>query len=171
LARSRTLARDLDDAIDFLTWELRPSVTDQVGLSAALAELVRSWSDRFGIAADFVSNGTHQLPSVVQEHLYRLTQEALHNVAKHAAAQHVTVTLDERADELVLLIEDDGRGFTEGTTPRRSIDGGLGLTSMRERAALAGGSLTIESEAGQGASIRVRLKRRNAAGGIEDFPS
>jgi signal transduction histidine kinase len=156
LHRSQALVRDLDRAIDFLTWELRPAI-DQVSLSTALASLVNSWSERFGITAEFVANGEHHLPPDVQEHLYRVTQEALHNVAKHAAASHVSVMLEARAAELVLLIEDNGRGFSEDETPGRSQDSGLGLTSMRERAALVGGSLTVESAAGQGTSIYVRL--------------
>lgn len=137
LHRSQALARDLDRAIDFLTWELRPAI-DQVSLSTALEGLVKSWSDRFGIAADFVANGEHEFPPDVQEHLYRVTQEALHNVAKHAAANHVSVMVTGGAAELVLLIEDNGRGFSEDATPGRSQDSGLSLTSMRERAALVG---------------------------------
>jgi two-component system sensor histidine kinase NreB len=78
-------------------------------------------------------------------------------VAKHAAANHVSVMVEGRAAELVLLIEDDGRGFSDDDTPHRSQDSGLGLTSMRERAALVGGSLTVEFAAGQGTSIYVRV--------------
>ena len=70
LHRSQALARDLDRAIDFLTWELRPAI-DQVSLSTALEGLVRNWSERFGIAADFVANGEHELPPDVQEHRTR----------------------------------------------------------------------------------------------------
>jgi signal transduction histidine kinase len=157
LDHSYRLAQDLDSAIDFLTWELRPAATDQATLATALAELVKSWSERFGIAAEFIAEGEHHLPPVVQEHLYRLTQEALHNVAKHAAASRVTVMIKRRTTELVLLIEDDGRGFSEEDSRTRSLHGGLGLTSMRERAALAGGHLVIESTRGRGASIYVRV--------------
>lgn len=156
LHRSQALARDLDRAIDFLTWELRPAI-DHVSLSTALEGLVKSWSERFGTAADFVANGEQELPPDVQEHLYRVTQEALHNVAKHAAANHVSVMITFGAAELVLLIEDNGRGFSEDAIPGRSQDSGLGLTSMRERAALVGGSLAVESAPGEGTSIYVRV--------------
>jgi signal transduction histidine kinase len=156
LDRSQGLVRDLDRAVDFLTWELRPAI-DQMNFSTALRRLVQSWSERFGIAAEFVAHGEHDLPPDVQEHLYRLTQEALHNVAKHAAANHVSVMVEGRAAELVLLIEDNGRGFSENAAPGRSQDGGLGLTSMRERAALVGGTLTVESAVGEGTSIYVRV--------------
>jgi signal transduction histidine kinase len=156
LRHCQALVRDLDRAIDFLTWELRPAI-DDVSLSAALGSLVKSWSDRFGIAADFVANGLHHVTPDVQEHLYRVTQEALHHVAKHAAAHHVSVMLEGRATDLVVLIEDDGRGFSEDEVRGRSQDSGLGLTRMRERVAIAGGTLTIESAPGQGTSVYVRI--------------
>jgi signal transduction histidine kinase len=162
LHRSQALVRDLDRAIDFLTWELRPAI-EMVSLSAALRHLVESWSERFGTAAEFVDSGAHEAPSDVQEQLYRVAQEALHNVAKHAGASHVTVMLESRGAELVLLIEDDGAGFSTEDTPGRSLSGGLGLTSMRERAVLAGGSLTVESAAGRGTSICVRVNLLHAA--------
>lgn len=162
LHRSQALVRDLDRAIDFLTWELRPAI-EMVSLPAALRHLVESWSERFGVAAEFVANGEPDVPSDVREQLYRVTQEALHNVAKHARATHVTVMLEARAAELVLLIEDDGVGFSTDDAPGRSLNGGLGLTSMRERAVLAGGSLTVESAAGRGTSIYVRVALPHAA--------
>jgi signal transduction histidine kinase len=161
LDRSRALARDLDRAIDFLTWELRPAI-ENVSLPTALADLVKSWSERFGIAAEFVADGELDVPPEVHQHLYRLTQEALHNVAKHAAAQRVCVMVQRRADELVLVVEDDGRGFADDEARGRSVTGGLGLISMRERAALAGGSLIVESAAGQGTSIHVRVALRRS---------
>jgi len=72
LARSQQLARDLDEAIDFLTWELRPASTEPLPLSVALSDLVRSWSERFDIPAEFVADGDHQMSSNAQENLYRL---------------------------------------------------------------------------------------------------
>jgi signal transduction histidine kinase len=166
LQRSQGLVRDLDRAIDFLTSELRPTI-DGVGLSTALAELVKGWSDRFGIAAQFVANGEPHLPADVQEHLYRITQEALHNVAKHAGANRITVMVEARGAELVLLIEDDGRGFSEDDTGGHSQESGLGLTSMRERAALVGGSLKVESAAGRGTSVSVRVKLPDSPAGSQ----
>jgi signal transduction histidine kinase len=166
LQRSQGLVRDLDRAIDFLTSELRPTI-DGVGLPTALAELVKGWSDRFGIAAQFVANGEPHLTADVQEHLYRVTQEALHNVAKHAVANRVNVMVEARGAELVLLIEDDGRGFSEGGTGAHSQESGLGLTSMRERAALVGGSLKVESVAGRGTSVCVRVSLPDSPGGSQ----
>jgi len=156
LHRSQELVGDLDRAVDFLTRELRPSI-DMVSLSAALEDLVKSWSERFGIAAEFAANGECHVPSDVKEQLYRVTQEALHNVAKHAAAHHVSVMIEGRAAELVLVIEDDGIGFSDDDARGRSLSSGFGLTNMRERAVLAGGTLTVESAVGQGTSIYVRV--------------
>ena len=157
LARSQQLARNLDEAIDYLTWELRPASTEQLSLSEALSGLVRSWSERFDIPAEFVADGDHRMSPNVQENLYRLTQEALHNVAKHADATHVAVILERRHGELVLLVEDDGRGFDAAETAGQSMTGGLGLTSMKERAALAGGNLMVETGVGSGTTLYVRL--------------
>ena len=156
LQRSQVLVRDLDRAIDFLTWELRPAI-DGVSLPRALGDLVESWSERFGIAAQFTANVENHVPPDVQQHLYRVTQEALHNVAKHAAARHVSVMVEGRGAELVLLIKDNGRGFSEDDARVPTQHSGLGLTSMRERAALVGGNLTVESAAGRGTSIYVRV--------------
>lgn len=166
LHRSQGLVRDLDRAIDFLTWELRPAL-DMVSLSAALAELVKGWSERFGIPAEFVAHDEPLVPSHVQEQLFRVTQEALHNVAKHAGAHHVSVKVNTGATELVLLIEDDGIGFSHDDAPGRSLNRGLGLTSMRERAVLAGGSLTVESAVGQGTSISLRVALPHSAARVQ----
>jgi signal transduction histidine kinase len=156
LHRSLALIRDLDGAVDFLTRELTPAIA-MGSLSAALEELVKSWSERFSIAAEFTATGEHHAPADVKEQLYRVAQEALHNVAKHAAAHHVSVRVEGGAAQLVLMIEDDGIGFSDDDARGRSLKGGFGLTSMRERAVLAGGSLTVESAVGQGTSISLRV--------------
>lgn len=158
VVRARQLTEELDRSIDFLTWGLRPAVLDHVGLSAALADLVTGWSRRFHIAAHYQALGCAELrfPSEVETHIYRLTQEALHNVYKHAKASQVSVSLAQRDGHSVLEIKDDGCGFNQATlapAQRR----GLGMTSMRERSALAGGELQLESAAGCGTTVRVRL--------------
>ena len=159
--RTAQLAEELDRSIDFLTWELRPAALDHLGLSAALQNLVTGWSERFSIAAEFDSagmSGVRMAPDV-ESNLYRVAQEALHNIVKHAAAAHVTVLLQRRDDELVLVIEDDGHGFaiTPAPEPAPPGSGGLGLVSMRERAVIMGGTLEIETAPGRGTSIFVRV--------------
>jgi PAS domain S-box-containing protein len=165
LAESRRLAEEIDRSIDFLTWDLRPPALDQMGLPPMLEGLVRGWSDRFGVAAEFVSHwNTSSRPNVVVEaNLYRLTQEALHNVFKHAAASHVRVLLESRDGIALLLVEDNGRGFDAQDSMQRSSAGGLGLVSMRERANLMGADLTIESTPGVGTSILVQVPIRTRA--------
>jgi PAS domain S-box-containing protein len=158
--RTQRLAEELDQSIDFLTWQLRPAALDDLGLSAALQNLVTGWAERFEIAADFAVDGVEdvRLPRDVEANLYRIAQEALHNVAKHAQATQVTAYLTQQGNELVLLVEDNGRGFDAAI---RSKDGHMGLMNMRERAALVGGRLDIESGAGHGTSIHVRIPERN----------
>jgi PAS domain S-box-containing protein len=158
-ARMRGIAEELDRNIDFLTWDLRPAALDHLGLAAALAKLVNGWSERFGIAAEFGASWPERcrLPPEAEANLYRLTQEALHNIAKHAAARHVSLLLEHRADQAVLIIEDDGRGFVVDDVSTEPARGGLGLVSMRERATLVGGEFHIESAPGQGTSIYVRI--------------
>ena len=158
--RTQRLAEELDQSIDFLTWQLRPAALDHLGLSAALQNLVTGWSERFGVAADLAVDAVEdvRLPRDVEANLYRIAQEALHNVAKHADATQVTVYLAQQDGHLVLLIEDNGRGFDARRT--QSPDNGgnsMGLMSMQERAALVGGQLHIESLADHGTSIYVRI--------------
>jgi len=93
-------------------------------------------------------------PPEVETQLYRITQEAMNNVAKHAAATNVSVVIDEREDGLVLVIEDDGCGFDRGSGGARSS---LGLLGMRERAQIIGGRLSVESSVGHGTSVFVHV--------------
>jgi PAS domain S-box-containing protein len=163
LDRTAQLAEDLDRSIDFLTWELRPASLDDLGLSA-LDDLVTTWSGRFGVAAEFVFDGgdDRRLPRDTEANLYRVTQEALHNIVKHAQATHVRVVLRFDDDRAVLLITDNGRGFDPSVA--RADSGGFGLVGMRERAALIGGELEIKSAPGAGTSIVVRVPQDGVHG-------
>lgn len=160
--RTARLAEELDRSIDFLTWELRPAALEPFGLVAALQRLVSGWSERFGIAAEFdtaAADGVRLLPDA-EANLYRLTQEALHNIVKHAAATNVSVLLQHRDHQVVLVIEDNGRGFSVDDVEHRAGGGGLGLVSMRERALLAGGVFEIESAPDRGTTLFVRVPAR-----------
>ncbi len=156
---TQTLARRVDDGIDFLAWELRPAALDDLGLRAALEKYVREWSHYAGITAELL-DGTNfkkmRLAPEVETNLYRIAQEALNNVHKHARAKSVEISLDRRgADTVVLIIEDDGAGFDPNEKLNRRT--GIGLIGMQERAALIGGSLTVESAPGEGTTIHVRV--------------
>jgi signal transduction histidine kinase len=145
----------LDRDVEHLVWELRPTVLDDLGLAAAMANYVRDWAGRVGIPAELhaAGLGDERLPSRVETTLYRIAQEALTNVARHSRASRVDVILGRRPDAVSLVIEDDGVGFDPGAT----ADHGFGLLGMKERAALVGATLAIESAAGQGTTILVRM--------------
>jgi signal transduction histidine kinase len=156
--RAARVAEELDRSIDSLTRELRPAVLDHLGLTAAIENLARGWSERFGVPVEFrnaVSNGI-RLSGDAEANLYRIAQEALHNIYKHARASVVRVTLAQSDGHLQLVIQDDGLGFSLVDVHETSI-GGLGLESMRERASLIGGQLVVRSAWGHGTTITVRV--------------
>ena len=152
-----TIAVQLDRDVDQLVWELRPTALDDLGLRAALANYVQDWAKRVGVAAQLHTTGLQdsRLPSETETTLYRIAQEALTNVAKHSGARTVEVILERRSDSVLLIVEDDGVGFDQsdaGTTGK-----GLGLMGMQERAAQVGATLEIESGAGKGTTILLRM--------------
>jgi signal transduction histidine kinase len=121
---------------------------------------VREWSNQYGIDADFHADlpsaaaGNGRPSRVVETNLYRIVQEALNNVLKHAEASHVSVLLHQREGSIALVIEDNGRGFdSRHGSADTSETRGLGLTGMQERAAIMKGDLEIESRVGQGTTI------------------
>lgn len=153
--RIEQLAEELDRGIDAVAWDLRPVALD-LGLAAALRTLVQGWSERFQVTGEFAQAGgdDRRLPEETAANLYRIAQEALHNIVKHAQASRASVMLDCRDAEARLVIEDDGRGFAPG---QAAPEGGLGLVSMRERAAHLGGTLEVESAPGRGTTVFVRV--------------
>ena len=133
-----------------LAVELRPKTLDDFGLSVALERLVETFKEATGIAVEFESRlGEQRLPPEVETTLYRIVQESLTNVAKHAGAQRVSIILVRRPGVVSALVEDDGHGFTDEDERR----GGIGLSGMRERLALLEGRLTIEAGDGTGTSL------------------
>lgn len=157
-AMMEQIVTQMDRDVDFLAWDLRPAALDDVGLEAALQEFIRQWSSTQGIEAEFHSTlgDGARLPRDVESHLYRIVQEALNNVGKHAQAAHVSVLLERRGDEVRLIIEDNGRGFDlEAVRGKRGS--GMGLAGMQERAASIGGDLQLESSPGKGTTLFVRL--------------
>ena len=155
------IASHIDRDVDFLAWDLRPPTLDEVGLNAALANIVHEWSAAQRVEAEFhASEKAVRLASDIESHLYRIVQEALNNVSKHAQASHVSVLLEHKGTDVVLIVEDDGRGFDLDVV-KASVDRrGMGLTGMEERVALIGGELEIESSAGKGTTIFARVPIR-----------
>ena len=152
-----SVSQQLDRDIEHLVWELRPTALDDLGLRAALTNYVQTWSKRVDIHAQLHTSGLldDRLPSEAETTLYRIAQEALSNVAKHSRADNVEVILERRPDHVLLIVEDDGVGFDYGEAS--SAGRGFGLQGMQERAALGGASLEIESAAGKGTTILVRM--------------
>ena len=156
------IALSLDQDVDRLAWELRPTALDDLGLRAALTNYVHNWSNRAGIPARLHTSGLLdvRLAPDVETTLYRIAQEALNNAAKYSRAGHVEVILERRHDSVLLVVEDDGIGFEADGAVKGQ---GFGLVGMRERAALVGGSVQIESTPGQGTTVLVRIAVPSAA--------
>jgi signal transduction histidine kinase len=137
-----------------LAVELRPSALDDFGLVAALERLTASISEQTGIAIDFEpALTTDRLPEEVETALYRIVQESLTNVVKHAKARNVSVLLALKDGAVKAMIEDDGGGFD----PAERTGEGFGLVGMRERLALLGGRLEIESSDGAGTTVAAEV--------------
>lgn len=160
------LSRRVDSLIDAAhrqAWELRPSELDHLGLEVALRHYAQVWGEQCGLGVEWDSAGWDEglrLSPGAEIHLYRVMQEALNNVVRHAGATKAMVTL-ESGDGVALTVEDDGRGFT----PKEG-NGRLGLIGMRERMTLLGGELEIDSARGRGCRIIVRLPAEVCATGF-----
>jgi PAS domain S-box-containing protein len=153
----QSLTVKIGQEIHELALELRPSSLDDLGLAAAVANYVESWGERSGLHSDFQATGldAERLPSRVETALYRVVQESLTNVLKHARATGVSVLLQRSSEHVTVVIEDNGRGFNVSDRP--VVAGkGLGIPGMLERMALIDGTLTIESSVGLGATIIAR---------------
>ena len=152
------IVSQLDRDVDSLAWELRPPALDDVGLDAALGDFVRQWSvtNHVGARVHYAPpNDGSRLPAEIESSLYRIVQEALNNVAKHARARHVSVIVEHRADDLKLIVEDDGKGFDPDNPEIRR--NGMGLAGIEERALAVGGALEVESSRSRGTTLFVRI--------------
>ena len=139
---------------------LHPSILDDLGLVVALTRYTTDYAQSRGITVNVHTEGldSSRLPSSVETALYRIMQEALTNIVRHAAAKNVRIALTRQPLGVQMIVEDDGCGFDVETTLRTSTTSGhLGLFGMCERAMLLGGSVTIESTRGQGTTIFVQI--------------
>jgi signal transduction histidine kinase len=133
-----------------LAVELRPSALDDFGLVAALEHLTTSFGEQTGIQVDFgTALGERRLPGEVETALYRIVQESLTNIVKHAHARRVSIALTRMQHSVKAVVEDDGQGFD----PENTRESGFGLVGMRERLSLLGGRLRVESRPGAGTTI------------------
>jgi len=142
-----------------MSLELRPSMLDDFGLEAALNWYVQRFEERTGIRTQFVAAASgYDIPETIRTTCFRVVQEALTNVARHAKAQNVLVELRPDSESIRLVIQDDGLGFDhQAAMVRGSLGASLGLLGMQERAQLIGGELEIESKPGRGTTVAVWL--------------
>ena len=144
-----------------VAWQLRPASIDELGLRAAVADHISEWSAQTGVPADFHCQDValDSVPDEVRTALYRVVQESLTNIVKHAGAvTSVSILIGWSDGVLRLSVADDGNGFeTERVAGNRHFGTGLGIAGMRERLALIGGDLEIESSVGSGTTVFARI--------------
>jgi len=151
--RAAASAQSLQEGVRRLVRRLRPAELDQLGLVAAMQSLCEAWTTRSGVPCLFQSRGKLcEHGEAVDTTVYRVTQEALANVVRHADATRVNIELAATAEGLSLSVEDDGRGFSTAGPER-----GFGLLGATERAAALGGKLVADSAPGGGTRIRMQL--------------
>ena len=160
LNRLQEYADQLGREVHNIAWELRPTALDDLGLQTALGNYLEKWSERSGKKVELHTSGLngHRLSAQIETTLYRVIQEALTNVLKHARAATVSLILERRNNHVRAIIEDDGCGFdVEAVMSAPESERKLGLLGMRERLALVFGTLEIESTPGAGTTLFVRI--------------
>jgi len=163
VTRLERLAQDTLAELRLLIFELRPAALVEEGLVAALRSRLETVETRAEMDVRLEAPEGIRLPPAVEEGLYRIAQEALNNALKHSRATNVRVTLSVGGDSVYLAVRDNGQGFD----PTAEHIAGLGLTSMRERAAELGGELRIDAAPGKGALVWVRLPMPAADAPVE----
>ena len=154
LEELRQLTRGALAEMRTLLLELRPAALVEADLSELFRHLADAFTSRARVPVEFSIEGSYDLPADVKVALYRIAQEALNNIAKHAHATHAEMRILCQPGQVALYVEDDGRGFDPGSTSPES----LGMGIMRERADNIDAELSIESEAGEGTAITVVWK-------------
>lgn len=160
LLRLLQVTDELMREVHHLAWELRPALLDDLGLNAALGNYLTQWSERSEIALDFHSRNLDKqlLSPDIETTVYRIVQEALTNILKHAQAKHVSVIVECQQNNVQVIVEDDGKGFdTKYLSKKAATKCRLGVVGMQERAAMVEGTLDIESTPGAGTAVFVRI--------------
>ncbi len=156
----RTRMAELSSDLRRVAHQLHPSILDHIGLRAALHSFCAEFSARERILVEFAApEDCGPAPEETALHLYRIAQESLRNIARHANAKSATVSLERADGSIHLSIRDDGVGFS-GAGVRSA---GIGLVTMRERARLIGGEFTLQSKPGRGARIDIHAPVRKSA--------
>jgi two-component system sensor histidine kinase UhpB len=156
-AKLNTMTGLLDETVRTIrkiSSELRPSILDDIGLVAALEWQSQEFEKRFQVTVHFSSDSKElQVPTPIATGLFRIFQESLTNVARHAEANTVKATLQQENDHILLTITDDGKGFAIDPTKKQT----LGMLGMKERALMIGADLTIKSEPGKGTTVTISV--------------
>lgn len=168
LAQLRSLVHQTLQAVHNMAIELRPNALDDLGLVAALRKYVADFISKNGIHVDLQVGeaARRRFPADMETAAYRITQEALANVVRHANARNISIVVDFQDSVFTLIVEDDGVGFDLSEASRSSPEHRLGLFGMYERASLVGGRLVIESQPQQGTSIFLEVPIKPPNGGI-----
>ena len=153
------LNRETQQELRLIIEELRPAGLEGKGLAEAVKEYASRWQQHTGIRVETLIQGERALPLDIEQALYRVLQEALSNVSRHAEAETVTITLRMAPDLLTLTVADTGRGFKPDAIAANS----LGLTSMKQRMELVGGRLQVESKLATGTSVIAEVELVPAA--------
>lgn len=157
LRQLQGLADDIIQGVRRFSRDLRPSTLDDLGLLPTLEGLAASLTEKDGIATQlYVAGDKRRLPAEMELVLFRVAQEALSNVKKHAQATHATITVTFAADQVEMAVQDNGKGFAlAASVDELAVAGHLGLIGMRERARLLGGNLSIQAQPGRGAQVKI----------------
>jgi signal transduction histidine kinase len=160
LEQMHQITRQIDLEVDHLALELRPAILDDLGLYSALVQHFERIHKQTRLPIYYRIDGIilQRLYPEAETSIYRVVQEAITNVLKHAKAKHVSITMEKRGDHLIIVIEDNGCGFdTERLERSGEVNSKLGLLGMQERVAMLDGTLTIESTPGSGTTLFVRI--------------
>jgi signal transduction histidine kinase len=157
LQEARGLLDQMEEQLRRISHELRPTILDDLGLVPALEFLSEGVSKRSGLQIQVESEIDDRLAAGLETALYRVVQEALTNVSRHARARRVAVRLRQEGGEIVCAVRDDGIGFDTAQVMAPGARSGLGLIGMEERLSVLGGTLSVKAEPGCGTEIRVRV--------------
>jgi two-component system sensor histidine kinase DegS len=157
-AKSAEIAAYLQSALknlQQLAMSLRPATLDHLGLAPTLRQFAQATTEKRGLKVLFESVGVEdRMPANIETSLYRIAQESINNVIRHAQATQADILLQSRQGKLIMIVEDNGIGFTPANVDERLHSGIFG---MRERVEMLGGELAIESEPGRGTTVVVEL--------------
>ena len=166
------IAQSALDNVRGLSQSLHPAVLEELGLASAIDAYLPGVERQLGVQVAYEQSGMPaDIDPAIGIHVFRVLQEALTNVARHSGVREARVRLAFTADSVELTVEDDGRGIAAGTPARAGAAAPratTGLASMRERAALAGGTLTIDSPSSGGTRVRLRIPLPGRDGSAAD---